>query len=599
VWSAALCALLVYGLTWSRAGRAQDNRSTQDEPTFSQPWSSRPAESFVPGRILLKFRAGTSEAHARGLLASYGARTANRIPGLDVHVVELPPTAIEEHFIQSFRGFPEVEFAELDRLVEPAQMTPNDPWYVNTEWHLRRIDAPTAWTTSTGSSSIVIAILDTGVNGNHEDLSSKMVAGWNSYDNNANASDVNGHGTLVAGTAAASSNNAMGVASVAWGCKIMPVRISAPDGTASYSSVANGLTWAANHGARVANVSYMMTESSTVSSAASFFQSKGGVVTMSAGNYGTFHSASDNPYVLTVSATDYYDVLYSWSDTGNNVDLAAPGYVYTTSMAGGYTNASGTSFSAPIVAGVAALVMSANPGLTGPQVQDIIKRAADDFGSPGWDSSYGWGRVNAARAVSAAGGGTVTPDSTPPTVGIASPAAGATVSGTVSVSVSAGDNVGVASVNLNVDGVSVGTATASPYSFSWNSTTVGDGTHTLTATARDAAGNTGTSAALTVNVNNAPPPGDTAAPTVSIASPANGATVSGVASVAVGVTDNVGVVKVDLYVDGQLTATSNTSPFTTKWNTKKATKGAHALQCRAYDAAGNAALSQTVTVYSR
>src|SRR5215207_6482293 len=139
LWGVAVCALLVCGSTWLRAGNAQENGSNRDEPTVSQAGLSQPAESFVPGRILLKFRAGTSEAHARGLLASYGARTASRIPGIDVHAVELPPTAVEEHFVQSFRAFPEVEFAELDQVVEPAQMTPNDPWYANWEWHLQKI----------------------------------------------------------------------------------------------------------------------------------------------------------------------------------------------------------------------------------------------------------------------------------------------------------------------------------------------------------------------------------------------------------------------------------------------------------------------------
>src|SRR5439155_16086206 len=110
----------------------------------------------------------------------------------------------------------------------------------------------------------------------------------------------------------------------------------------------------------------------------------------------------------------------------------------------------GTSFSAPIVAGVAALVISANPGLTGDQVQGILKQSADDLGPAGWDPGYGWGRVNAARAVSMALGGAPPPapatDTTPPTASFTSPAAGATVSGTVSVQVSASDNVGVTSV---------------------------------------------------------------------------------------------------------------------------------------------------------
>ena len=295
----------------------------------------------------------------------------------------------------------------------------------------------------------MIAILDSGVDGTHPDLASKMVAGWNVYNHNSDASDISGHGTKVAGTASAASNNSNGVASVAWGCKIMPVRVSDSTGYALFSDMAEGLTWAADHGARVANLSYTASDSSTVRSAASYFQSKGGVVAVSAGNDSTFKSAADNPYVLTVSATDTSDLLASFSNTGNNVDLSAPGMtIRTTARGGGYQAVAGTSFSAPIVAGLAALVMSVNPSLTPAGVQDILKQSADDLGSTGKDSSYGWGRVNAARAVTLASGGEVG-DSTPPVLSFTSPTGGATVTGGVTIALSATDNVGVTSLSLN------------------------------------------------------------------------------------------------------------------------------------------------------
>jgi subtilisin family serine protease len=148
----------------------------------------------------------------------------------------------------------------------------------------------------------------------------------------------------------------------------MPIRVSDSTGSASYSNLAAGLNWAADHGARVANISYIVSGSATVTSAAQYMQSRGGVTVSSAGNYSTFDSSADNPYILTVTATDPNDVLYSWSNTGNNVDLAAPGCVYTTNNSGGYSSGCGTSFSAPIVAGVAALVQSVNPGLTPSQL---------------------------------------------------------------------------------------------------------------------------------------------------------------------------------------------------------------------------------------
>jgi hypothetical protein len=167
------------------------------------------------------------------------------------------------------------------------------------------------------------------------------------------------------------------------------------------------------------------------------------------------------------------------------------------------------------------------------------------------------------------------------------------VSGITTVQVSASDNVGVASVSLSVDGASMGSNTSSPYSFNWNTTALANGTHTLTATATDAAGNTAT-ISISVTVSNSVP--DTTPPVVSITSPTGG-TVSGNVSVLVSTTDNVGVVKVSLYVDGALVSTATSSPFTNKWTTKRAASGAHTLQCKAYDAAGNSGLSSVVTVY--
>jgi subtilisin family serine protease len=534
-------------------------------------------------------------AHARNIIAALGARDADEIPGLGVHILDLPYQAGEHAFVQAFQARSEVEFAELDRIMEPADLTPNDPWYVD-QWHLKKINSPTAWSTSTGSSNVVVAILDTGVDGTHPDLASNMAPGWNVYDNNSNASDSGGHGTKVAGSAVAASNNSIGVASVAWGCKIMPVRITDPTGYALWSDAAKGLTWAADHGARVANISFVASDSSTVKSAAQYFQNKGGIVTVSAGNSSTFVASADNPYVLTVSATDPNDALASFSNTGNNIDLAAPGtLIRTTARGGGYEVAGGTSFSAPIVAGVAALVMSANPSLTSTQVRDILKQSADDLGATGWDSSYGWGRVNAARAMALAGGGAV--DSTSPQVSITSPGGGATLAGVITIDASASDNVGVTSVSLTIDGVSRGTDSSSPYAFQWDTTTATNGSHTLIAVASDAAGNPA-SHSITVWVSNSAPPADTTQPTVTITSPVNGgAVIAGSVSVYVEVADNVGVIRNELYVDGVLVSSVTASPFTNKWNTRKVKAGSHTLQCKAYDAAGNVGLSPVVNVY--
>jgi hypothetical protein len=541
----------------------------------------------------VKFRANITRERISRVLTSFQAREDRELSDLGVKVLSLPPNASPAAFERAFRGRAEVEFAEVDLLVPPDETIPNDPQY-GSQWHLPRIAAPDAWSLTTGNSGITIAILDTGVDGTHPDLAAKMTFGWNIYDNNGDTHDVYGHGTKVAGTAAAAGNNGTGVASVAWNCMIMPVRISRADGYASYSDIASGLIWAANNGARVANISYQVSTSSTVTSAAKYFSDHGGVVTSSAGNYATFDSSADNPYILTVSATDENDALYSWSDTGNNIDLAAPGCAgSTTTVGGGYASACGTSFSSPIVAGVAALVLSMDPTLTAAQVTGILRNSADDLGPAGWDPAYGYGRVNAAKAVGAEAGAAPAPDTEAPAVSISSPADGATVSGRVSVQVAATDNVGVASVDFYVDGTLYGTASSLPYSFAWDTTKAGNGVHRLDAKASDAAGNS-SSWSDAVTVSNAA--ADTVPPTVSITSPANGTTVLGNVSVTCSASDNVRVAKVELYADGRLTGTSTSAPFTFKWNGRK---GTHSFQAKAYDAAGNTGVSATVSVKQR
>lgn len=186
-------------------------------------------------------------------------------------------------------------------------------------------------------------------------------------------------------------------------------------------------------------------------------------------------------------------------------------------------------------------------------------------------------------------------DTTAPTVAITAPTAGAKVSGTVTITASATDNVGVTSVQLTLDGANLGSPdTTSPYSISWSTTGTSNGSHTLRAVARDAAGNTGSSATVTITVNNVS--ADTTAPTVTISSPDNGATVSGGITVRATASDNVGVTSVQFTVDGASLGSPDTrSPYSTTWSTTGASNGSHTLRAIARDAAGNSTTS-TVTV---
>jgi thermitase len=451
----------------------------------------------VKGRILMKAKPGAGIDAIAGAVKAFGGSEVDQIPGLGIRILQIPDRAWNAA-LEGLQRNPIIEFAEPDYILAPDG-TANDPYY-GSQWHLSKIEANTAWDTTVGSSTVILAVLDTGVESSHPDLSGRLVAGWNFYNGNSDTSDVHGHGTAVAGTAAASSNNGMGVAGVAGGCKIMPIRISDPDGYAYESTIAKALNWAANNGARVANISFRASNSSTIKTAAQYFQSKAGVVVISSGNEGLFDSTGDNPYVLTVSATDSADSIAYWSNTGNNIDLAAPGVnILTTATGGNYAWCSGTSFSAPIVAGAAALVISAQPSLTGTQASEVLKKTADDFGAAGFDTQYGWGRVNVSKAVTLALALSVpVADTTAPFIKITSPTEGSAVGNSVYVYVNASDNVAVKKVELYVDGRYVGYSASSSFTIRWDAKKASRGAHKLQTKALDAAGNAGWSQVVTV-----------------------------------------------------------------------------------------------------
>lgn len=554
-------------------------------PVFG--FASGSQREHVKTRLIVKFDGNLSESEAMSLAGKVNGNLGNAIGKTGYRVLNLPASSSAETGAQKLKSLKGIARIEFDYKVKPDEL-PNDPSYGN-QWHLSKMACPAAWSYAKGSG-VIIAILDTGVDGTHPDLSAKIVGGWNTFDNNSNYADVYGHGTAVAGTAAASTNNGIGVAGSSWNCSIMPIRISDPNGYGYSSTVADGLIRAADSGARVANISYDFSTDSVVADAAKYFCDKGGVVTMSAGNDGYASPANDNPYVLTISATDSSDALASWSNRGNNIDLAAPGvYIYTTTRGGGFGAWNGTSFSAPAAAGVAGLVLSANPSLNGYQVQDVLKQSADDLGTAGWDSQYGWGRVNASNAVQKAL--TYSGDTTAPSVNFSSPTEGAQLSGSCQIFVSAIDNLAINKVLLYKDGSIVSTMTTSPYIYNYDSSKDANGNHFFQAIAYDNAGNNA-SKTLNISVLNEK---DTIAPTVSIISPTSGK-IGTTTTVYVNAQDNVGVVSAKLFVDGKLIATSTTSPFTLKWNSRKVSSGTHNLQVVAYDAAGNAGSSQVVTL---
>lgn len=561
---------------------------------FQAPAHAAPGnnDDYARGRILVEAQAGLSDDDFDKLLKPHGGKR-RKIGQSRLHVVDLPGNASETAVVAQLSRRGEFKFVELDRKVS-ATLAVNDP-YIGSAWHIAKVGAPAAWDATQGAG-VTIAILDSGINAAHPDLQGNLVAGYNVYGNNTDVSDVCGHGTAVAGVAAARTNNALGVAGVAGVAKIMPVRIAYLDASNScyayYSTVASGITYAADHGARIANASYRgVAGSAAVQSAARYMKSKGGLVFVSAGNANIDENIVPDTSVIAVSATDANDAKASFSSWGSFVSLSAPGAgIWTTNKAGAYSAWNGTSFASPLAAGVAALMMAARPDLTGAQIEALLFSTAVDLGAAGRDPVFGHGRVNAAAAVAAARAYVSAVDTTAPAAAIAAPLGSSSVSGLVTVDVNATDNVGVARVELKANGTTVAVDSAAPFSFSWNSAGSPNGMVNLVAVAYDAAGNAGNSATVAVNVANASTAlvADTAAPVVKISNPVAGS-VSGTVAVSVSASDNSGAagITTTLAIDGVVKAQGSGATLAYSWNTRKIAKGAHTVTATSRDAAGN------------
>ena len=300
---------------------------------------------------------------------------------------------------------------------------------------------------------------------------------------------------------------------------------------------------------------------------------------------------------MAVSATTSSDAPASFSNYGNWIDIAAPGTsILTTNNGGGYGYWNGTSFSSPIAAGLAALIMSANPSLSNAQVFDIITQNADDLGEPGFDIYYGNGRVNVYDSLIAAMEVMPEPDTTEPWVSIISPEDGSNISGSIAVSVTAEDDVRVERVEFYINGTRFGTDTVLPYNFNLDTEGYPEGSYEIWAIAYDSAGNAGQSNAVTVSIYQDIQT-DTQVPGVSIISPIDGLSINGSITVKVNAEDNVGIERLELYVNEDLFGTATTAPFNFYWNTEGYTEGWYELSAIAYDASGNAWQSSPVKIY--
>jgi subtilisin family serine protease len=363
------------------------------------------------------------------------------VRGTDVELWQVQE-GTELAVVEELSADPAVEYAEpnfvyqaFDPGPNSPNIIPNDPYYIN-QWAHPLMQSPAAWDISTGGSNVVIAVVDTGADRGHPDLAGKLVAGYDFVDNDSDPTDTHGHGTHVAGIAAAASNNGVGVAGMNWMARIMPVRVLGTEGSGSTADIVAGIIWAYQNGADVLSLSLGgPSYSQAMQDAVTAASGAGSLVMASMGNCRTvgpgcpdanptnFPAAYAN--VMAVAATGPSDTYASYSQYGTYCDIAAPGGdmryahdpsgiystmptypVYMTTNFGyfqDYDYAHGTSQATPHVAGLAAMVWAMQPTLSPGEVQNTIQSTATDLGPPGWDPDYGYGRINPLAALQVAG----------------------------------------------------------------------------------------------------------------------------------------------------------------------------------------------------
>ncbi|ARU60028.1 hypothetical protein CBW65_02320 [Tumebacillus avium] len=349
-------------------------------------------------QIIVKFAAGKSDV-AQAVAEAHGASVKKTL-STGAKVLKVKNGKAEDVLAQ-LQADGNVEFAELDHIYSIDVTTPNDPSY-GSQYHLPKIQANSAWDYQKGSTAVKIAIVDTGVDIQHPDLSSKIVAGYDFVNGDTNADDDQGHGTHCAGIATASTNNSTNGAGVDWNARIMPVKVLNSAGSGYTSDIEAGVRWAADNGAKVISMSLGGgSYSSTFQSAITYAWGKGAVIVAAAGNNGNTAVQYPANYsnVLSVAATTSTDAKASFSTYGTWVDVAAPGQsIYSTANGGGMTTMSGTSMATPVVAGVAGLVW-ARYGTSAAPSTIVNKITSTTDAISGTGSYWIYGRVNAYKAV--------------------------------------------------------------------------------------------------------------------------------------------------------------------------------------------------------
>lgn len=372
----------------------------------------------LSGELVLKLRSSavlSGLAQARGphsralnaLLRRAGAGAAIPLgPGSDTYRVRLRDDADIAALARQLAATPDVVYAEPNHTRSIMRLS-NDPM-LDQQWPLRNIQAIEAWDITTGGD-ITIALLDTGVSPTHPDLAGKLLPGRDLANDDDDPSDDEGHGTYTAGVAAANSDNGVGVAGVCWGCKILPIKVLNRRGQGDDATIAAGIRWAVDRGARIISMSLGGPQDTHVMRDAVAYAHDHNVLIVAASGNGQEDDNAANypaayPDVLAVAATTGNDTVTGFSTTGDFVDIAAPGVgiwstLWDRRLGDTYGAANGTSAACPFVAGAAALVLTLRPDLSAGQLAEVLEASADDKGPSGKDPQEGYGRLNVLRAV--------------------------------------------------------------------------------------------------------------------------------------------------------------------------------------------------------
>jgi len=395
-----------------------------------------PVGTRLPGAVIVAFHPGASPVERVALLTRLHALPDGIIEPIGAMRLRVP-LGEEQAIASALAKEPGVRYAELDSPARALEV-PDDPRWSD-QWNMRQIRAEGAWDQVRDVGGRVIAIIDSGIDLDHPDLVNVLWTNPGEIPNNGRDDDGNGkvddvygwhfgqacnyqscwhfednrlqddhgHGTHVAGIAGAEANNGVGVAGLAWGARLMTVKVLDEYASGSCFDVAAGVVYAAANGASVLNLSIACDLSSQALADAIAYArlQRGSLVVAAAGNDGdeVVYPASD-PLTLAVGAVDSSDTRAYFCSQGPGLDVMAPGVevLSTWPKVSGYFRKSGTSMAAPHVSGLAALVWAANPSLNTTQVTEVITTTVVDLGPPGWDKDYGYGRIDAHAAVLAA-----------------------------------------------------------------------------------------------------------------------------------------------------------------------------------------------------